>query len=43
VSWDRVINMDGGPSSGIAFRSIISSEALDSYTVVPNVLFIEKK
>jgi len=43
VSWDRVINLDGGPSSGLSFRSDAWHETVDSYAAVPNVIVVEKK
>ncbi len=37
VSWDRVLNLDGGPSSGIELASD-PVRSVDSYTSVPNVV-----
>lgn len=43
IAWDRVLNMDGGPSSGMAFSTKIFSETVDSYVAVPNVLLVRRK
>lgn len=43
VRWEAVLNLDGGPSSGIVFRSPDQSETIDSYVTVPNVLVIHPK
>lgn len=43
VRWEAVLNLDGGPSSGIVFRAPDQSETIDSYVTVPNVLVIHPK
>ncbi|MFA6429320.1 MAG: phosphodiester glycosidase family protein [Patescibacteria group bacterium] len=43
VDWMRVINLDGGPSTGVVLRTSVFDEAIDSYTGVPNVILVEKK
>ena len=43
IDWDRVINLDGGPSTGLKFNTETYNELEDSYTIVPNVLVVEKK
>ena len=43
VRWEAVLNLDGGPSSGIVFRSSERAETIDSYVTVPNVLVIHPK
>ncbi|MDP3985562.1 MAG: phosphodiester glycosidase family protein [bacterium] len=43
VPWDHVLNLDGGPSSGIISSFPNSSELFDSFTTVPNVLVVEPK
>lgn len=40
VSWESVLNLDGGPSSGISFRGPEGVELVDSYVTVPNVLVV---
>lgn len=37
IAWDRVINLDGGPSSGIQ-SSLDPEGSVDSFTPVPNVI-----
>ncbi len=43
VQWDVVLNLDGGPSSGMAFRDVSQPELIDSYVTVPNVLVVRRK
>ncbi len=43
VRWEAVLNLDGGPSSGMVFRAMDQSETIDSYVTVPNVLVIHPK
>ncbi len=43
IDWKMALNVDGGPSSGVAFRASSDSELIDSYVTVPNVLVIETK
>lgn len=43
VQWESVLNLDGGPSSGFAFRAQKRSETIDSYVTVPNVLVVLSK
>lgn len=40
IAWDTALNMDGGPSSGVAIRTSEGFEAADSYVTVPNVLTV---
>ena len=43
VSWYDVMNLDGGPSTGVALEADGYSEILDSAAPVPNVIYIELK
>lgn len=43
IPWDNVINLDGGPSTGISVVTDGFSETLDSAAPVPNVIVIEPK
>ena len=43
VGWDRVLNLDGGPSSGIAVRSKNGGDTIDSIVAVPNVIVVEER
>lgn len=43
IRWDTVLNLDGGPSSGLRFRGAERSEVIDSYVTVPNVLMVFSK
>lgn len=43
IHWKTVLNLDGGPSSGLAFRNASVSETIDSYVTVPNVLVVRTK
>ena len=38
VSWAHVLNLDGGPSTGLWMKQGDRTELLDSYLPVPNVL-----
>lgn len=40
IPWESVLNLDGGPSSGISFRGQEGVELVDSYVTVPNVLVV---
>lgn len=40
VQWGTVLNLDGGPSSGMFFRDETTSELIDSYVTIPNVLVV---
>lgn len=40
IGWKTVLNLDGGPSSGLAFRDASAPETIDSYVTVPNVLVV---
>ncbi len=40
IRWESVLNLDGGPSTGFAFRSVDQPETIDSYLTVPNVLVV---
>lgn len=41
IPWDMVLNLDGGPSSGIYVRAVTSTELINSDTGVANVLVAE--
>lgn len=43
VDWQDVINLDGGPSTGIAVKTKGFVEVLDSLVPVPNIIVIEPK
>jgi hypothetical protein len=43
VRWQAVINLDGGPSTGLASQTREKREVIESYTGVPNVLLVTKK
>lgn len=43
IPWETALNVDGGPSSGISFRSSEKTELIDSYVTVPNVLIVEPR
>ena len=43
IDWYDVINLDGGPSSGIAVETNGFVEVLDSVAAVPNVIVIQPK
>lgn len=43
VHWDAVLNLDGGPSSGLVFHDARQSEQIDSYVTVPNVFVVRRK
>lgn len=42
VPWTNVINLDGGPSSGLAVRGGASDEVINSDTVVPIVIVAKR-
>lgn len=42
LSWEDVLNLDGGPSSGLFVRDADRTVAFPSYTGVPNVILVEK-
>jgi hypothetical protein len=43
ISWDHVMNLDGGPSTGIAVELTSFGEAFDSALPVPNVIVVEHR
>jgi uncharacterized protein YigE (DUF2233 family) len=43
VSWDHVLNLDGGPSTGLSVELTSFGEAFDSALPVPNVIVVERK
>ncbi|MBP9762994.1 phosphodiester glycosidase family protein [Patescibacteria group bacterium] len=43
IAWQTVLNLDGGPSSGLVFRDTELSERIDSYLTVPNVILVKPK
>lgn len=43
VKWNNVLNLDGGPSSGLVARLKEGKETKDSFTNVPNVIVVERK
>jgi hypothetical protein len=43
IHWRYVLNLDGGPSSGLAVRASDRSEIIDSYVPVPIVILGERK
>lgn len=43
IAWDNVLNLDGGPSTGIAASTDGYLETLDSAAPVPSVIVIEPK
>ncbi len=43
IRWESVLNLDGGPSSGLRFRGTDEPETIDSYVTVPNVLLVSPK
>ncbi|MFZ2681897.1 MAG: phosphodiester glycosidase family protein [Patescibacteria group bacterium] len=43
IDWDDVINLDGGPSTGVSVNSDGFYETLDSAAPVPNVIIIQPK
>jgi len=43
IAWQEVMNLDGGPSSGIATRFTNDQTTMNSYTAVPNVIIVERK
>lgn len=43
LGLDQALNLDGGPSSGIAISSQAGNEIENSFTAVPNVIVVTKK
>jgi exopolysaccharide biosynthesis protein len=43
VAWTNVLNLDGGPSSGLASSIPGSTETINSITQVPNAIIAENK
>ncbi len=43
VSWDSVLNLDGGPSTGLSAKFDQGEETFESFTGVPNVIVVEPK
>lgn len=43
IAWERVLNLDGGPSSGIVSHFSGYEELINSYVEVPNVIVVEEK
>lgn len=43
ISWDDVLNLDGGPSTGLVAEMDGFSEILDSAAPVPQIIVIEQK
>lgn len=43
VSWQAVMNLDGGPSTGLAARTQKKTELINSPVSVPNVILVERK
>lgn len=43
IAWQAVLNLDGGPSSGLAFRDVEFPERIDSYVTIPNVILVKPK
>lgn len=43
ITWQHVLNLDGGPSSGLISSFRRHSELIDSYAQVPNVISVELK
>ncbi len=43
VSWQAVMNLDGGPSTGLAARTQKRTELFNSVVSVPNVIIVERK
>lgn len=41
IAWDDVLNLDGGPSTGVYVRTATSTELINSDTQIPNVLIAE--
>jgi hypothetical protein len=40
IYWEAVLNLDGGPSSGVQLQTRDGFELIDSYVTVPNVLIV---
>ena len=43
TDWETVLNLDGGPSSGLAIETAGFTEVLDSLASVPSVIVIQPK
>jgi hypothetical protein len=43
VDWEAVLNLDGGPSTGLWAKFREKQELWNSYAAVPNVLVVERK
>ena len=43
IRWQSVLNLDGGPSTGLMSRLGGYSEMINSYGAVPNVLVVERR
>lgn len=43
IAWHNVINLDGGPSSGLVIETQSFTESFDSAASVPNVIVIQPK
>lgn len=43
IPWEAVLNLDGGPSTGIVVQATDKPELIDSYLTVPNVLVVTKR
>lgn len=43
IAWDMVVNLDGGPSTGLSSRFASHEEYFDSMTLIPNVLMVERR
>lgn len=43
IHWQAVMNLDGGPSTGLVSHLPGRSEIINSYASVPNVFVVEKK
>lgn len=42
VHWKNVLNLDGGPSTGLSVQDGEWSETIDSWTSIPNVLMVKR-
>lgn len=43
ITWDSVLNLDGGPSTGLSVKFDQGEETFESFTGVPNVIVVEPK
>lgn len=43
IAWSMAVNLDGGPSTGLASRFSNHEEHFDSMTLIPNVLMVERR